>query len=251
MKNKPEKYQEFADRNCQRLIETQDKFRDKYSINDYSNWYYTQASEILRLYSNDKEIYFRYIPVGTYSRNSNTWMWAWSKKDSVEPRKLRTLKVKQVGEQLNFDKLKNGLVEGDEYTGWELTSIAFHELGGLGTYRVVSEHLEKYFILTDIIDKAKAEEIENQLVECDSHGKMRAAYICQHLNNRNQTGFEEAFESFKGMELEEGDDFQAWCDECEVQRLKTNGWTDESMAYANIKVVCEGCYFVIKEFNEK
>ena len=80
---------------------------------------------------------------------------------------------------------------------------------------------------------------------------MRTAFICQHLNTSSKTGFEEAFESYKGMELEGDDDFQAWCDECESQRLKTDGWNDESMKYANVKVVCEGCYFSIKEFNAK
>ena len=245
-----ETYQEFANDNCHRLTEIQDNFRTKYEISSYENWYYTEASEILRLYSNDKEIFFKYIPVGSYSRNSNTWLWAWSNKDSVEPRKLRTLKIKELGEQLKFEKLTNSYFEGDEYTGWELTSIAFHNLGGIGTYRVVTDHLEIYFILTEVVDKTEVEEIESQLIECESHGKMRTAFICQHLNNTIKTGFEEAFESFRGMELEEDDDFQAWCRECEIQRLKTNGWTDESMEYAKIKVVCEGCYFVIKEFNE-
>lgn len=244
-------YQEFANENCHRLTETQGKFRAKYSIDDYSNWYYTQASEILRLYSEDVEIHFKYIPVGTYSRNSNTWMWAWENKDSVEPRKLRTLKIKKLGEQLKFDELTRGHFEGDEYIGWELTSISFNQLGGIGTYRVVSDHLEKYFIITNVINKTDADEIESKLIECESHGKMRTAFICQHLNNSVKTGFEEAFESHKGMELKEDDDFQAWCSECETQRLKTNGWNDESMEYANIKVVCEGCYFVIKEFNEE
>ena len=244
-------YEEFANDNCHRLTEIQDRFRADYDINSYESWYYTQASEILRLYSDNKEIFFKYIPVGSYSRNSNTWLWAWSNKDSVEPRKLRTLKIKELGEQLKFEKLSNSYFEGDEYTGWELTSIAFHKLGGIGTYRVISDHLEIYFILTDVIDKNDVEEIESQLIECEFHGKMRTAFICQHLNKTTKTGFEEAFESFKGMELEEDDDFQAWCSECEIQRLKTNGWTDESMEYAKIKVVCEGCYFVIKEFNEQ
>jgi len=249
LNSKPTSYQEFANDNCQRLSEVQDEFKAKYSIDDYANWHYTQASEILRLYSEDKEIFFKYIPVGTYSRNSNTWMWGWSNEDSVEPRKLRTLKIKEFGEQIGYEELTNNHFEGDEYLGWELTSISFHQLGGLGAYRVISDHLEKYFILTSEISKTEVEKIEENLIECETHGLMRTAFICQHLNNSIKTGFEEAFESYKGMELEEDDDFQAWCDKCEEQRLKTNGWNDESMNFANVKVVCEGCYFIIKEFN--
>jgi hypothetical protein len=51
------------------------------------------------------------------------------------------------------------------------------------------------------------------------------------------------------MELEEDDDFQAWCDECEKEKLKTDGWNDESMKFASIKLVCERCYFELKVFN--
>ena len=244
-------YQEFANENCHRLTEIQNNFKAKYAIDSYENWYYTQASEVLRLYSDDKEIFFKYIPVGTYSRNTNTWLWAWSNKDSVEPRKLRTLKIKELGEQLKFENLTNHHFEGDEYIGWELTSISFHQLGGIGTYRVVSDHLEIYFILTHVIEKTEVEKIEHKLVKCETHGKMRSAFICQHLNNNNKTGFEEAFDSYKGMELDDDDEFQAWCDECEIQRLKTDGWNDESMKFAKIQLVCEGCYFTIKEFNKE
>ena len=251
MNSKLKPYQEFANDNCHRLTEIQDNFRAKYSIDNYANWYYTQASEILRLYSDDKEIFFKYIPVGTFSRNTNSWLWAWSNEDSVEPRKLRTLKIKELGDQLGYDKLKIDHFEGDEYIGWELTSIAFYQLGGIGTYRVISDHFEKYFIITDEINKSEVEKIESNLIECDSHGLMRTAFICQHLNNSFKTGFEEAFDSYKGMELEEDDEFQAWCADCETQRLRTDGWNDESMNFAKIKIVCEGCYFVIKEFNVK
>jgi hypothetical protein len=30
------------------------------------------------------------------------------------------------------------------------------------------------------------------------------------------------------MQLDEDDDFQAWCSECEKARLKSDGWNDES-----------------------
>lgn len=248
MKNDLTTYKEFANDNCQKLTEIQNNFRAKYSIDNYANWYYTQASEILRLYNDDKEIFFKYIPVGTYSRNSNTWLWAWSNDDSVEPRKLRTLKIKELGKQLNYEKLTKHQLDGDEYIGWELTSISFHQLGGIGTYRVISDHLEKYFIITDVLNKTEVDKIEGTLIECETHGKMRTAFICQHLNNHSKTGFEEAFDSYKGMELDD-DEFQAWCDKCEIQRLKTDGWNDHSMEFAKIKLVCEGCYFVIKEYN--
>lgn len=243
------KYEEYADKICQKLTEFQNDFRDRFGIDNYSNWFYNQSSEILRLYSDDKEIYFRYIPIGTFSQKTKTWMWAWANKDSVESRKFKTLKIKEFGEEKKYKNLINPHFAGDKYTGWELTSIAFDIIGGIGTYRVISDHLEKYFLLTNQILKEEVEKIEGELIDCGIHGKLRTAFICQHLNTKTKTGFEEAFETYIGMELDDEDDFQAWCLECEKERLKTNGWNDESMEYAKIKLVCEKCYFEIKGFN--
>jgi hypothetical protein len=51
------------------------------------------------------------------------------------------------------------------------------------------------------------------------------------------------------MELSDEDDFQAWCDECEGVRKSEGEWNDQSMKFADIKVVCEKCYFEMKELN--
>ncbi|AUC79958.1 hypothetical protein CW736_11550 [Nonlabens sp. MB-3u-79] len=246
---RPLKYEKYAQKAVDKLQESQPEFRTKFDTDNYDNWFYNQSSETLRLYSNDKEIYFKYIPVGTFSLNINSWMWAWANEDSVEPRKFRTLKIKEFGEKKNYENLTKSHFEGGKYTGWELTAIAFEIIGGIGTYRVISEHLEKYFLLTEQITKEEAGKIESELIECSVHGKIRKAFICQHLNTNQKTGFEEAFETYRGMELDEEDDFQAWCSKCEKTRIKTDGWNDESMEFAKIKLVCERCYFEIKEIN--
>ena len=246
---RPLKYKKYAEKSCQNLTEFKDNFRKKYDTDNYENWFYNQSSETLKLYSENKEIYFKYIPVGTFSQKKNTWMWSWANESSVEPRKFQTLKVKEFGEKKKYENLTNDHFNGDNFTGWELTSIAFEIIGGIGTYRVISDNLEKYFLLTEEITKEEVEKIESELIECGVHGKLRKAFICQHLNSEQKTGFEEAFETYRGMELGEDDDFQAWCSECEKERIKTNGWNEESMEFAKINLVCEKCYFEIKEIN--
>ena len=91
---RPLKYEKYAQKAVDKLQESQPEFRTKFDTDNYDSWFYNQSSETLRLYSNDKEIYFKYIPVGTFSLNTNSWMWAWANEDSVEPRKFRTLKIK-------------------------------------------------------------------------------------------------------------------------------------------------------------
>lgn len=75
-----------------------------------------------------------------------------------------------------------------------------------------------------------------------------AAFVCQHLLNSHNVGFHEAFES--NPLIEPHDDYQAWCSTCENEHLKEGEWNDKSMAFADIKVVCNECYFEIKERNK-
>ena len=82
---KSEKYDRYATKVCKELQRNQILFRERFEIDTYVNWFYNQASEILRLYNFEKEIYFRYIPVGTFSKQADTWMWVWDNNDSLEP----------------------------------------------------------------------------------------------------------------------------------------------------------------------
>jgi hypothetical protein len=104
-------------------------------------------------------------------------------------------------------------------------------------------------LIKEQVDNEVAKKMKEQTIECATHGLKRHAFICQHLSKEVKTGFEEAFPTTKGMELDEDDDLQAWCDACELVRQKTDGWDEESMEFAKIRLVCEDCYFEIKDFN--
>lgn len=244
-------YIEFANKSTEAFQMIQIEFRENFKIDDYANWYYNQATELLTFSTGDDQINFKYIPVGTYSEKTKTWMWAWENSDSIERAKKETLKIKNFGKNNQFEKLTKGHFKADKYDGWEFVAISNKLLGGIGGYRVKSEHLEIYMLVKEQIENATAKEIKEQIVACEEHGANRVAFVCQHLINSKNKGFEEAFSTFKGMELEKDDEFQAWCNKCEIERLKTDGWNDESMELAKIKVVCEDCYFDIKEKNLK
>ena len=53
------------------------------------------------------------------------------------------------------------------------------------------------------------------------------------------------------MDLDDEEDFQAWCDDCEKIRIKYDGWNEKSETFAKIKLICENCFFDLKNFNIK
>jgi hypothetical protein len=82
--------------------------------------------------------------------------------------------------------------------------------------------------------------------ECKTHGAMRAAYVCQHINA--------PVEQTKGIGFNAVRDDQgcinAWCDTCEAY-LVANGdeWNDVTEAFASIRLLCENCALERAEAN--
>jgi len=158
--------------------------------------------------------------------------------------------VNEFGDRSKFEKLTTGCFPSDEVESWEFTAIAAKLTNGIGVYRPVGDdHLKIFLVINDLVDNAVAKKIKDRYVQCSKHEYRRAAFVCTHLNQANPVGFNEAFETYEGMSLGEEDDFQAWCDECEKVRELADGWDEQSIAFANIKVVCEMCYFELKAIN--
>ncbi|MDR6921946.1 MULTISPECIES: DUF6882 domain-containing protein [Chryseobacterium] len=246
-------YNEFAQSELNELIPIQEEFINKYNINSFTNWFYDSDSQILRLYNNDHdEIFFKYIPIGTYSLTSETWMWSWFNNYLTENNKSETLKIKDFGQENSFKKLYEGTFSSDKFDSDEFIAISFKILRGIGVYIASTEKLNFYLLLTEIIEADNNPEIKmlkQKKMDCGNHGFKRPAYVCQHLNLETPVGFEEAFDTYKGMELDDEEDFQAWCNDCEKIRIKYDGWDEESEKFAKIKLVCEDCYFEMKKLN--
>jgi hypothetical protein len=87
-------------------------------------------------------------------------------------------------------------------------------------------------------------------IECSKHKLNRIAFTCIHILTEKKVGFEELFETQENMNLEEGDDLWAWCNKCELIRQKEGEWNDNLMAFSNMQIICEKCYFELKEINQ-
>ncbi|QJX48464.1 hypothetical protein HMJ29_16695 [Hymenobacter taeanensis] len=242
-------YSDFAQSCLQDLIDLQDEFKSEYDIEWYENWFYNQSTGLLTFSTGEEEINFKYLSVGTFSRQTNTWKWSWDNENTLPTIKEEIITVKDFGYQSEFSKLTDGYFESSEEEAWEFTAITAKLTNSIGVYRPISEHLLVFMVLLEFVDKETAQNIKDKYIKCGTHEYGRRAFICNHLNTRAKAGFEESFETYENMELEEDDDFQAWCDKCEQVRQKEGGWNDNSMAFADIRLVCESCYFEIKELN--
>lgn len=242
-------YNNFAETCVDKLKVLQEKFQEDYDLNWYERWFYNQTTGLLTFSTDEVELNFRYFDVGSFSEKSNSWKWSWDNDTTLDSVKKPTNLIKEFGLQSNFPKLTTGYFKSDEFEAWEFVAIAAHLTNGIGVYRPVSDNqLQIFLVITEFIDNETAQNIKNKYVKCGEHDYGRIAFVCKHLNNTG-VGFNEGFETFENMELPEDDDFQAWCDECEIMRQKEGEWTEKLMALADIRIVCEKCYFDMKESN--
>jgi hypothetical protein len=243
-------YETYAEKCVEKLKVSQDKFLKEFDINSYKKWFYNQDTRLLTLKKEENEVNFKFFNVGSFSNKSNTWKWSWDNDSVIESNKKQTKIVKAFGLKSNYLKLTNGYFESNEVEAWEFAAIALKIGKGIGVYRAVADNqLQIYFVIIEHVSNEVAQKIKDKYVDCDIHDSNRIAFVCQHLNKKTKVGFEEAFVTIENMKLGEDDDFQAWCNECEKIRVKENGWSDYAMEFADIKLVCEKCYFEMKEIN--
>jgi hypothetical protein len=243
-------YNSYAEKCIDELKVLQNKFQKEFDLDSYKNWFYNQLTGLITFSTDKEEINFKYITVGSFSEKTNTWKWSWDNEKTHKKAREKASFIKEFGQKQKFLKLTNGYFPSDEFEAWEFTAITTKLLNGIGVYRPIYDlNLKIFLVLTEFVDSETAQNIKDKYVECNTHEFRRRAFVCQHLTNKTKIGFEEAFETHEEMELGEDDDLQAWCSKCEIERLKEDGWNDVSMAFAKIKLVCEKCYFEMKDQN--
>ena len=91
---------------------------------------------------------------------------------------------------------------------------------------------------------------EEQYVECCTHGKQQATYLCQHVVQSLRDGEPRGFWSAEPAPGNERPD--SWCSACEDKVNSTGGeWNDESEAFSGVTLLCGACYDRAREMNNK
>ena len=91
---------------------------------------------------------------------------------------------------------------------------------------------------------------EERYVECCTHGKQQATYVCQHIVQSLRDGKPRGFWSAEPEPGNERPD--SWCTACEEKVNSTGGeWNDESEEFAGVTLLCGECYDRAKEMNRR
>jgi hypothetical protein len=115
----------------------QEHLKQAFGLSRYERWDWDDARGAI-IFSDGgvPKVVARCQLVGTVSRRSGTWVWAWAD-EAVESRHRRDLhEVRLYGEHHGIWQLTTPRWEADEVDGWEMASIAGYVLQARGAYRM-------------------------------------------------------------------------------------------------------------------
>src|ERR1700735_4215723 len=95
----PQDFEDYTDNCVDDLSALQDEFMKLYDIESYEEWHYDHALGAFQFKSNSgKNLYFKYVEVGSFSIKANTWNWGWANSSTPVRVSLALRKVKAFGE---------------------------------------------------------------------------------------------------------------------------------------------------------
>lgn len=140
-------FQEFVHPLVHESQEKNERFRERYGL--HARWDWDNERSTLTFTDPEKPtLEIDVSIVGTTQGDS--WEWSWANANTPPHCKLEMEKVREFGEAKGFEKLTSKFLDADEYTGWEMTSIAVHVLTAHGSYRFPTDHGYCYLVYRNI-----------------------------------------------------------------------------------------------------
>ena len=125
------------------------EFLSKYKAGEHERWDWHQETATLIFSHNGKPQVEANIQFsGTYSTQSETWMWAWANESLDEKVKSSSRDIRAMGEELGLKQLVAGRYAATEVDGWEMTSVLAKHLNAIGVYRTPSDTGFTYMVVT-------------------------------------------------------------------------------------------------------
>lgn len=144
-------FQEYLHESVHELIKLNEKYSQKFKIDDYERWDYDLEKATLTFsHKGTPYVVADVQAAGTFSKKSKTWMWSWNNESLPDHITDTVLTVREFGRKHKILNLTEAHWDATEDDGWEMSAIANRIIGGKGVYRCPDENGCLFLILTNI-----------------------------------------------------------------------------------------------------
>jgi hypothetical protein len=119
------------------LKERQEQLTKDYDLGEWERYDWNQDRQEL---VGTPKVIAKVQFVGSYSKLSNTWRWAWANDTVLPDVKTDIVRVKQLGVEKRWSQLSQPQWSGTQRDGWDMTGVALRVLDARGAYRSPDEN---------------------------------------------------------------------------------------------------------------
>ncbi|MBB2484506.1 hypothetical protein H5407_04615 [Mitsuaria sp. WAJ17] len=109
-----------------------------YNLSAHGRWWFDQEAETLQFFDAQDRLRVEadVIHVGSYSRRSDTWLWAWANVSLLPKLRAKAEALRALESATGYAVFGEAdTFEADEPMAWELAAIAVKHLDAMGCYR--------------------------------------------------------------------------------------------------------------------
>ena len=145
------KYEDFRDEACKIFLERSKKANDEFKLGSWPRWDYKQETgELVFSEKGVPKVIAKVQAAGTWSKLSDTWMWAWQNRSLLSSVKKDVDKVRKFGIENNFAELTDPQWACDKEYAWTVAAVAGYLLNAKTAYRAPDENGALYLLVFDI-----------------------------------------------------------------------------------------------------
>ena len=129
-------FDQFVDRCYDELEKKQFYLKAEFGIGNCEKFEIDWQSGILKLKENSTvKLIAKITPIGSYSPNNSTWMWAWEYPSIPAPLKDKVERIKELGNITGMEIFAASIFQTETETVWEIAAMACYHLKSMGCYR--------------------------------------------------------------------------------------------------------------------
>jgi hypothetical protein len=131
----------FLDEATEELRQKQDSLTTQHGFGSYSRWWFEQETQVLQFFDERDALRLEadIIDIGSFSPQSNTWLWAWANVSVLPALREKSGKIKELEAVTGYALFGDAnTFEADGPMAWELAALAVKHLGAMGCYRAPS-----------------------------------------------------------------------------------------------------------------
>lgn len=133
----------FLARAIEELEAKQTRLQTDYKLGQFDRWWIDLETGTLEFFYNDKSVRLvaEIVDIGSYSKKSGTWKWAWSNDSVPEHLRRQAIKLKELEAitNRNIFGLEHAF-EADMELAWDIAALSVMHLSALGCYRSPSSN---------------------------------------------------------------------------------------------------------------